>query len=41
MFFKKKSFNTPKPPGKKETKKLEPTIELSNIDKKKTVEPKQ
>lgn len=40
MFFKKK----PKPPVKKVTKKWEqwePTIDLSNIDKKKTVEPKQ
>ena len=41
MFFKKKSFNKPKPPVKKVTKKWEPTIDLSNIDKKKTVEPKQ
>lgn len=40
MFFKKKSFNKPKPPVKKVTKKWEPTIDLSNIDKKKTVEPK-
>ena len=40
MFFKKK----PKPPVKKVTKKWEqwePTIDLSNIDKKKTVEPKR
>lgn len=36
MFFKKKSFNKPKPPVKKVTKKWEPTIDLSNIDKKKT-----
>ena len=41
MFFKKKSFNKPKPPVKKVTKKWEPTIDLSNIDKKKMVEPKQ
>lgn len=41
MFFKKKSFNKPKPPVKKVTKKWEPTIDLSNIDKKKTVELKQ
>lgn len=44
MFFKKKPFNKPKPPVKKVTKKWEqwePTIDLSNIDKKKTVEPKQ
>ena len=41
MFFKKKSFNKPKPPVKKVTKKWEPTIDLSNIDNKKTVEPKQ
>ena len=41
MFFKKKSFNKPKPPGKKVTKKWEPTIDLSNIEKNKTVEPKQ
>lgn len=34
MFFKKKSFNKPKPPVKKVTKKWEqwePTIDLSNI----------
>ena len=37
MFFKKKSFNKPKPPVKKVTKKWEPTIDLSNIDKKKAV----
>lgn len=41
MFFKKKSFNKPKPPVKKVTKKWEPTIDLSNIDKRKMVEPKQ
>lgn len=41
MFFKKKSFNKPKPPVENVTKKWEPTIDLSNIDKKKTVEPKQ
>lgn len=29
MFFKKKSFNKPKPPVKKVTKKWEPTIDLS------------
>lgn len=39
--LRKKSFNKPKPPVKKVTKKWEPTIDLSNIDKKKTVEPKQ
>ena len=34
-------FNKPKPPVKKVTKKWKPTIDLSNIDKKKTVEQKQ
>lgn len=34
-------FNKPKPPVKKVTKKWEPTIDLSNIEKKKTVEPRQ
>lgn len=37
MFFKKKSFNKPKPPVKKVTKKWEPTIDLSNIDKRKDI----
>lgn len=34
MFFKKKSFNKPKSPVKKVIKKWEPTIDLSNIEKK-------
>lgn len=34
-------FNKPKPPVKKVTKKWEPTVDLSNIEKKKTVEPRQ
>lgn len=41
MFFKKKAFNKPKPSVKKVTKKWEPTIDLSNIEKGKTDEPKQ
>ena len=39
MFFKKKSFNKPKPPVKNVTKKWEPTIDLSNIDKRKRLNP--
>lgn len=41
MFFKKKYFNKSKPPIKKVTKKWEPTIDLSNIEKKKSVNVEQ
>lgn len=41
MFFKKKTFNKPKSSVKKVTKKWEQTIDLSNIEKGKTDEPKQ